>query len=124
MESTPHSQDPAEGARGVDRSTENEGHEGGDDGAIQGDADRGESTGGAIQGDAGSDREDSGDGEGGAIQGDASRGESKGGAIQGSAGPEHDAPLGGDKTTEDQLTADNQAEEDMLKSLDPDAAPA
>ncbi len=124
MESTPHPQDPAEGARDVDGSTENEGHEGGDDGAIQGDADRGESTGGAIQGDAGSDRADSGGGEGGAIQGDSSRGESTGGAIQGSAGPGHDAPLGGDETTADQLDADNPAEEDMLKTLDPDSPPA
>lgn len=35
-----------------------------------------------------------------------------------------DAPLGGDETTEDQLEADNPAEEEMLKTLDPDAAPA
>lgn len=124
MESTPHPEDPAEGAVGADGSTENEGHQGGDDGAIQGDADRGESTGGAIQGDAGSDRADSGDGEGGAIQGDSSRGESTGGAIQGDAGPGHEAPLGGDETTEDQLSADNAAEEDMLKTLDPDSPPA
>jgi hypothetical protein len=124
MDSTPHPQDPAEGATSVDGSTENEGHQGGDDGAIQGDADRGESTGGAIQGDAGSDREDSGDGEGGAIQGDSSRGESTGGAIQGSAGADHEAPLGGDETTEDQLQADNAAEEDTLKTLDPDSPPA
>lgn len=124
MESTPHPQDPAEGATGVDGSTENDGHEGGDDGAIQGDADRGESTGGAIQGDAGSDRADSADGEGGAIQGDSSRGESTGGAIQGDAGPGHDAPLGGDQTTADQLDADNPTEEDTLKTLDPDSPPA
>ena len=35
-----------------------------------------------------------------------------------------DAPTGGDQTTEDQLEADNEVEEDMLKTLDPDAAPA
>jgi hypothetical protein len=33
------------------------------------------------------------------------------------------APLGGDEGTQDQLTADNAVEEDMLKALDPDAAP-
>lgn len=31
-----------------------------------------------------------------------------------------DEPLGGDETTERQLEADNPAEEDMLKTLDPD----
>ena len=31
-----------------------------------------------------------------------------------------EAPLGGDKTTEDQLDADNEVEQDMLKSLDPE----
>lgn len=31
-----------------------------------------------------------------------------------------DAPLGGDETTEEQLEADNEVEEDMLKSLDPE----
>lgn len=35
-----------------------------------------------------------------------------------------DNPLGGDETTEDNLQADNAAEEDMLKTLDPDAPPA
>ncbi len=35
-----------------------------------------------------------------------------------------DAPLGGDDTTEEQLDADNKIEEDMLKTLDPDAPPA
>ncbi|MGF6822138.1 hypothetical protein M2317_001042 [Microbacterium sp. ZKA21] len=34
------------------------------------------------------------------------------------------APLGGDETTEEQLTADNAAEEDTLRSLDPDDSPA
>ncbi|MET0734289.1 MAG: hypothetical protein ABWY55_01390 [Microbacterium sp.] len=37
---------------------------------------------------------------------------------------EEDAPTGGDKTTEDQLEADNAAEEDTLKTLDPDSPPA
>lgn len=35
-----------------------------------------------------------------------------------------DNPLGGDEVTESGLEADNAAEEDMLKTLDPDAAPA
>lgn len=34
------------------------------------------------------------------------------------------APLGGDHTTEEQLGADNAVEEDALKALDPDDAPA
>ncbi|QTV79141.1 hypothetical protein [Microbacterium sp. NIBRBAC000506063] len=37
---------------------------------------------------------------------------------------ERDAPLGGDETTEEQLEADNEVEEDMLKTLDPDDPPA
>lgn len=37
---------------------------------------------------------------------------------------EGEAPLGGDKTTEEQLEADNEVEEDMLKTLDPDDPPA
>ncbi|MDQ0728207.1 hypothetical protein [Microbacterium sp. W4I20] len=124
MESTPHPQDPAEGAPGVGVPHEDEGHDGGDEGPIQGDADRGESTGGAIQGSAGEDDGIHDGGDGGAIQGDASRGESTGGAIQGSAGPDHEAPLGGDDTTADQLQADNPAEEETLKTLDPDSPPA
>lgn len=35
-----------------------------------------------------------------------------------------DAPLGGDENTEDQLVADNPAEEETLKTLDPGAPPA
>jgi len=35
-----------------------------------------------------------------------------------------DSPVGGDETTQDQLGADNEVEEDMLKTLDPDAPPA
>lgn len=42
----------------------------------------------------------------------------------GSDPPQRDAPLGGDETTEAQLTADNEAEEDTLRTLDPDDAPA
>lgn len=38
--------------------------------------------------------------------------------------PEQDAPIGGDESTEERLEADNPAEEDMLKTLDPDAPPA
>lgn len=39
--------------------------------------------------------------------------------------PEDDeSPTGGDQNTEDQLQADNPVEEDMLKSLNPDAPPA
>ncbi|WP_243076501.1 hypothetical protein [Microbacterium sp. SS28] len=34
------------------------------------------------------------------------------------------SPTGGDETTEEQLQADNPAEEETLKTLDPDAAPA
>ena len=37
---------------------------------------------------------------------------------------QHDAPTGGDETTEEQLEADNPAEEQTLKTLDPDAPPA
>ncbi|WP_243229553.1 hypothetical protein [Microbacterium sp. CIAB417] len=37
---------------------------------------------------------------------------------------EEGAPLGGDETTEEQLSADNPAEEDTLRSLDPDDNPA
>jgi hypothetical protein len=39
-------------------------------------------------------------------------------------GSEGDSPLGGDETTEGQLQADNPAEEDTLKTLDPDSPPA
>lgn len=34
------------------------------------------------------------------------------------------APVGGDDTTEEQLDADNAVEEDAVKALDPDDAPA
>ncbi|MCR2783396.1 MULTISPECIES: hypothetical protein [unclassified Microbacterium] len=38
--------------------------------------------------------------------------------------PQNDAPLGGDEGTEEQLEADNPAEEQTLKTLDPDSPPA
>ncbi|WP_164861643.1 hypothetical protein [Microbacterium sp. CPCC 204701] len=38
--------------------------------------------------------------------------------------PDDDSPTGGDETTEEQLDADNPVEEDTLKTLDPDSAPA
>ena len=37
---------------------------------------------------------------------------------------DQEAPIGGDETTQEQLEADNPAEEDTLKTLDPDNAPA
>lgn len=39
-------------------------------------------------------------------------------------GDTEEAPTGGDETTEAQLYADNEVEEDTLKTLDPDAPPA
>ena len=36
----------------------------------------------------------------------------------------YDAPAGGDETTAEQLVADNPAEEDTLKALDPEAPSA
>ncbi|WP_200948627.1 hypothetical protein [Microbacterium sp. Root61] len=38
--------------------------------------------------------------------------------------PDDEAPTGGDQTTEEQLRADNEVEEQTLKTLDPDAPPA
>ncbi|MGP3535334.1 hypothetical protein ACTU3I_11115 [Microbacterium sp. RD1] len=35
--------------------------------------------------------------------------------------PTQDAPTGGDEMTEANLQADNEAEEDMLRALDPEA---
>lgn len=37
---------------------------------------------------------------------------------------EKNDPIGGDETTEEQLEADNPAEEETLKTLDPDSPPA
>ena len=44
--------------------------------------------------------------------------------VEGETPSIDDAPTGGDETTEDQLEADNPAEEDTLKTLDPGDAPA
>ncbi|WP_396667120.1 hypothetical protein [Microbacterium sp. R86528] len=38
--------------------------------------------------------------------------------------PENDSPKGGDDTTEEQLDADNAAEEATVAALDPDDSPA
>ncbi|WP_189318437.1 hypothetical protein [Microbacterium oleivorans] len=38
--------------------------------------------------------------------------------------PEQDDPTGVDEVTENQLDADNEVEEDTLKTLDPDDSPA
>ena len=45
-------------------------------------------------------------------------------AAQNGNGEQQDAPVGGDETTEEQLEADNPAEADTLKSLDPNDSPA
>ncbi|WP_230115231.1 hypothetical protein, partial [Microbacterium oxydans] len=97
--STPHPQDPAEGAEHTD-GTDHDPQGGSQGGAIQGDSSHGDSPHGAIQGDS-----SHGHSTDGAIQGDASRGDAP-------------APLGGDEHTEDQLQADNPAEEETLKLLD------
>ncbi|APH46831.1 hypothetical protein BMW26_15030 [Microbacterium sp. 1.5R] len=90
---------------------------------MQGDSSHGDSPRGAIQGDA--DEENAqGAAQGGAIQGDSSHGESPRGAIQGDASPDRDAAIGGDENTEDQLTADNEVEQDTLRTLDPNDTPA
>ncbi len=111
MDRTPHPEEPAEGASDADGTTPE--HNTAPDGYATDE----HSHGGAVQGDA------PGDGTGGALQGDAS-GDGTGGAIQGDASPGRDAPLGGDRTTEEQLDADNEVEEDTLKTLDPDDPPA
>lgn len=110
MDRTPHPEDPAEGAAdidGVDDSTRTAGdpaeipqHNTAPDGYSTADGD----AGGAAQG------EGSGGGAGGANQGDAS--------------PDSAAPLGGHETTREQLDADNEVEQDSLKTLDPDDPPA
>ncbi|MBD3940636.1 hypothetical protein IF188_02855 [Microbacterium sp. NEAU-LLC] len=38
--------------------------------------------------------------------------------------PDQDNPIGGDEITEQQLEADNPAEEETLETLDPDSPPA
>ncbi|MCS3843773.1 hypothetical protein [Microbacterium sp. AK031] len=40
------------------------------------------------------------------------------------AAQDEGASLGGDETTEEQLDADNQVEEDALQALNPDDSPA
>lgn len=135
---TPHAEEPAEGttAQNPEHNTAPDGQSSGErdelhgnaqganqGGAIQGDSSHGDSPRGAIQGDA-EDGNAQGAAQGGAIQGDSSHGESPRGAIQGDASPDRDAALGGDKNTEEQLTADNEVEEDALRSLNPDDAPA
>lgn len=40
------------------------------------------------------------------------------------AGENDSAPLGGHETTEEQLEADNEVEEDAIKALNPDDSPA
>jgi hypothetical protein len=122
--STPHPQEPAEG--GEDQGVPDESGQGG---AIQGDSSHGDSPRGPIQGDADDENPadehgNQGAAQGGAIQGDSSHGDSPRGAIQGDAGPDRDAALGGDDTTERQLQADNEAEEDTLRTLDPEDPPA
>lgn len=92
-------------------------------GAIQGDSSHGDAARGAIQGDA-QEENAQGAAQGGAIQGDSSHGESPRGAIQGDASPDRDAALGGDENTEDQLEADNEVEQDTLRTLDPNDTPA
>lgn len=42
----------------------------------------------------------------------------------GTAAGDGDAPTGGDETTESELQADNPAEEETLKALDPEAPSA
>jgi hypothetical protein len=111
---TPHPEDPAEGAPGA-----------GDPRLIpeHGTAPDGRTT--ADEPDVLEQPDRDADGSpGGAIQGDADPDESTGGAIQGDAGENREAPLGGDETTRDQLTAENAVESDMLKTLDPDDPPA
>lgn len=48
----------------------------------------------------------------------------KGVAVQGDAGADRETPLGGDENTQEQLEADNEVEEDSLKTFDPGDAPA
>ncbi|KQQ62729.1 hypothetical protein [Microbacterium sp. Leaf320] len=139
---TPHAEEPAEGspAQNPEHNTAPDGQStagarrepdeldgnaqgSAQGGAIQGDSSHGDAARGAIQGEA-EDGNAQGAAQGGAIQGDSSHGESPRGAIQGDASPDRDAALGGDKHTEDQLTADNEVEEDALRSLDPNDAPA
>lgn len=137
---TPHPEEPAEGSPEINpehntapdgRSADHESDEldgnaqgANQGGAIQGDSSEGESPRGAIQGDASFEDNTQGAAQGGAIQGDSSHGESPRGAIQGDASPDRDAALGGDETTEEQLDADTEVEQDTLRTLDPNDPPA
>lgn len=134
MERTPHPEDPAEGAPGMDGADDRTDAERdavrGGDGRRDADAVRGgdgrpehiPEHNSAPDGRSGSDADADG-GTGGAIQGDAS-GDGTGGAVQGDANPERRTPLGGDETTAEQLEADNDVEDDSLKTLDPEDPPA
>ncbi|MCI1018706.1 hypothetical protein HWD99_08735 [Microbacterium sp. C5A9] len=119
---TPHSEEPAEGSAERDELHGNS-QGAAQGGAIQGDSSHGDAARGAIQGEA-EDGNAQGAAQGGAIQGDSSHGESPRGAIQGDASPDRESALGGDEHTEEQLTADNEVEQDTLRTLDPDDAPA
>ena len=107
---TPHPEQPAEGSPDVIPE-----HNTAPDGQSTADAGRQPD---ALDGNA------QGSNQGGAIQGDSSHGESPRGAIQGDASPDRDAAIGGDENTEDQLTADNEVEQDTLRTLDPNDTPA
>jgi len=121
MERTPHPEEPAEGAPDVD-GTGTDGSTGPDSASHSGDPDRIPEHNSAPDGYAAQDSTSDGS-TGGAIQGDSSDG-GTGGAIQGDANPERRTSLGGDENTEGQLDADNEVEEDSLKTLDPDDPPA
>lgn len=103
---TPHPEEPAEGSP-----EQNPAHNTAPDGQSSSERDE-------LEGNA------QGSAQGGAIQGDSSHGESPHGAIKGDASPDRGAALGGDETTEDQLTAETDVERDTLRTLDPDDSPA
>lgn len=113
-ERTPHPEDPAEGAEDIDGAAERTGEADAGDGAPER----------IPEHNTAPDGQDGAHSPGGAVQGEASGGGSTGGAIQGDASPDRGAPLGGHETTEEQLTADNEVEDDSLKTLDPDDPPA
>lgn len=100
MDRTAHPEDPAEGATDIDGAEPQEAADAG-----RGDPSRIPEHNTAPDGVATADQ-----GRGEAVQGDASR--------------DREAPLGGHETTRDQLEADNEVEEDTLKTLDPDDPPA
>lgn len=110
MDRTPHPEDPAEGAADIDGV--------GDSARTAGDpAD-------IPQHNTAPDGYSTADGgAGAAVHGDSSDG-GVDGADQGDASSDRAAPLGGHETTREQLDADNEVEEDSLKTLDPDDPPA